>query len=163
MIPEIAAAWSATIALSKAIAGALKTAKDIETKQAISDIQDSLLDVQAKLATAQSQYEALSEVKQQLEQKVMEYEKWDSEAARYKLTEIAPGIFVYALKPDHTASEPSHWLCPNCFHQRQKSILSKSAVDYINYKCHRCQFEITPTPFNYPKGDDFAAETYDHF
>jgi hypothetical protein len=43
------------------------------------------------------------------------------------------------------------------------SILSKSAVDYTNYKCHRCQFEITPTPFNHPTGDDFVAETYDSF
>ena len=63
MAPEITAAWSATVAISKAIAGALKTVKDAETKQAIADIQDSLLDVQSKLLTAQSQYEALAEVK----------------------------------------------------------------------------------------------------
>ena len=147
MIPEITAAWQTTVAISKAITSALKTAKDVETKEAISSIQDSLLDVQSKLLTAQAQYEALSEVKRQLEQKIMEYEKWDAEAVRYELREIARGIFVYALKADHTSGEPVHWLCPNCFQQRQKSILSKPAVDYANYKCQRCQFDIIPTPF----------------
>jgi hypothetical protein len=163
MIAEISTVWSSISTATKAIAALLKTVRDTETKQAISEIQDSLLDAQSKLLAAQSQYEALAEVKRQAEQKLMDYEKWDSEASRYKLTEIAPAIFVYVLKSDHAASEPSHWLCPNCFHQRQKSILSKTAVDYTNYKCHRCQFEITPTPFNYPKGDDVMTETYDRF
>src|SRR6266487_191209 len=117
MVPEIAAAWQTTVAISKAITSALKTVKDIETKEAIAGIQDSLLDVQSKLLTAQAQYEALSEVKRQLEQKIMEYEKWDSEEARYELKEIAKGIFVYSLKQDHASGEPAHWLCPNCFQE----------------------------------------------
>jgi hypothetical protein len=161
MIPEIAAAWSSTVAISKAIASALKTVKDAETKKAIAGIQDSLLDVQSKLLTAQSQYEALAEVKRELEQKIMQYEKWDSESTRYELKELAAGIFVYALKPDETRGEPLHWLCPNCFQQRQKSILEKPGVDYLNYKCHRRSFDVVPTSQYYPQsgGEGFDIST----
>jgi hypothetical protein len=144
MIPEITATWQATVAISKAITGALKTIKDVEAKHAIRGILDSVIDLQSKLLAAQSKYEALTEVKRQLEQKIMQYEKWDTDAARYELKEIAGGIFVYVLNPDHAAGEPIHWLCPNCFLERQKSILTKPRVDWLNYKCHRCDFDIVP-------------------
>jgi len=158
MIPEITVAWQTTVAISKAITSALKTVKDIETKEAIAGIQDSLLDVQSKLLAAQSQYEALAEVKRQLEHKIVQYEKWDTDAARYALKEIAGGMFVYVLKPDHAAGEPIHWLCPNCFQKREKSILIKPGVDWLNYKCHRCAFEVIPTAPNYPSN---AGEGFD--
>jgi hypothetical protein len=118
MIPEIAAAWSATVAISKAISSALKTIKDVEVKQAVAGILDSVIDLQSKLLATQSQYEALAEVKRQLEQKIVEYEKWDADAARYKLQEVASGIFVYVLQADQAKGDPIHWLCPNCFQQR---------------------------------------------
>jgi hypothetical protein len=155
---EITSAVSAISGAVKIIAGILKTARDVETKTAISDILDSLLDAQSKLLTAQSQYEALAEVKRQLEQKIMEYEKWDAEAARYELKEIATGIFVYVLKPNHASGEPIHWLCPNCFQKREKSILGKPGVDWLNYKCHRCKFEVVPVAPRLPSfnmDDDF--------
>jgi hypothetical protein len=145
MIPEIAAAWSATVAISKGIKSALKTVEDVEVKQAIAGILDSVIDLQSKLLATQSQYEALTEVKRQLERKIVEYEKWDADAARYKLQEVAMGIFVYVLQSDQAKGEPLHWLCPNCFQQRQKSILEKPGVDYLNYKCHRCSFDVVPT------------------
>ena len=161
MIPEITVAWQTTVAISKAITNAVKTAKDVETKEAIAGIQDSLLDVQSKLLAAQSQYEALAEVKRQLEQKLMQYEKWDAEATRYKLQEIVKGIFVYVLQADHASGEPIHWLCPNCFQKREKSILTKPGVDYINYKCHRCAFEMIPITQHHPQPRGEGFDIYD--
>src|ERR1041385_7382216 len=122
MLAEISATWTALNTAAKAAATALKTVEDVKAKEAIADIQNSLIDVQTKLLAAQAQYEALAEVKRQLEQKIVDYEKWDSESARYKLQEVATGIFVYALNPDYASGEPMHWLCPNCFQLRQKSI-----------------------------------------
>ncbi len=150
MLAELSAAWAATNTTAKAIAGLLKTVQSAETKAAIADVQNSLLDLQSKLFAAQAQYEALAEVKRQLEQKIVDYEKWDADAARYELTEVASGIFVYALKANDQKGEPMHWLCPNCFNQHQKSILGKPGVDYLNYKCNNCSFNITPTPFSHP-------------
>ena len=161
MIPEIAGAWSATVAISKAITSALKTIKDVEVKQAVAGILDSVIDLQSKLLATQSQYEALAEVKRQLEQKIMEYEKWDADAARYKLQEVARGIFVYALQGDQARGDPIHWLCPNCFQQRQKSILERPGIDYLNYKCHRCSFDVIPTSQFSGRGSDIlTSEEY---
>ena len=165
MIPEISAALSAISGATKIISGVLKTARDVETKTAISGILDGLLDAQSKLLAAQSQYEALAEVKRQLEQKIVEYEKWDAEAARYELKEIVRGMFVYSLRPDHAGSEPMHWLCPNCFQQHQKSVLTKPDVDFLNYKCHRCSFDIVPVRPEYPQhpGEGFDVGTLEGF
>ena len=145
---EIAAAWTALSTAVKTASATVKTVEDVKVKEAIADIQNTLIDLQTKLFAVQSQYEALAEVKRQLEQKIMQYEKWDAEAARYELKEIAGGIVVYVLKPDDASGEPSHWLCPNCFQNREKSILSKPIVDNRNYKCQRCQLQIIPKPLD---------------
>jgi hypothetical protein len=148
---DISSALSAIAGATKTISGVLKTVREVEVKQAISGVLDGLLDAQAKLFSAQTEYEKLAESKRQLEQKIMDYEKWDADAARYKLQEIADGIFVYSLQTEHAAGEPIHWLCPNCFNQRQKSILTKPKVDNTNYKCHRCSFQIIPTKTVLPR------------
>jgi hypothetical protein len=154
---DISSALSAISAATKAISGIIQTVRDVEVMQAVSGVLDSLLDAQSKLLSAQAEYEKLAEVKRQLEQKIMEYEKWDAEVARYKLQEIAGGIFVYALQSDRAAGEPIHWLCPNCFNQRQKSILTKPVVDNTNYKCHRCSFDVIPTPTVYPRNPSLRS------
>jgi len=148
---DISAALSAVTAATKVVSGILKAEKNVEVKKAISGILDSLLDAQSKLLSAQSEYQELAEAKRQLEQKIMQYEKWDTDAARYKLQEIATGMFVYALQPDHAAGEPIHWLCPNCFNQRHKSVLIKPKVDNTNYRCHHCKFEVIPTKTALPR------------
>jgi hypothetical protein len=142
MIPEISAALTALITATKAVSGVLNRARDVETKTAISGILDSLLDAQTKLLAFHSKYDELAEINRQLQQKIVEYEKWDAQAERYKLQEIVKGIFVYVLQPDQAKGQPIHWLCPNCFEEHQKSILQKPGVDHLNYKCHRCSFDI---------------------
>jgi hypothetical protein len=144
MLAEITAAWTAIKAASEGIKALLNTVTNAETKKAISGIQDSLLEVQAKLLAAQAEYQTLTEVKHDLERKLVEHEKWDAEKARYRLQEVAGGTFVYVLKPENADGEPIHWLCPNCFQRREKSILTKPTVDNLNYKCHRCSFDVQP-------------------
>jgi hypothetical protein len=160
MLPEIATAWTATTAVVKGLTAALKAIKDVEAKQAISAILDDVIDLQSKLFSAQAQYEALAEAKRDVEEKLVAYKKWDSEAARYDLKEIVSGIFVYVLKDDHAAGDPVHWLCPNCFQEGKKSILQKPRVDYLNHHCHRCQFDIVTKPVSFPSGNDLTA-TYE--
>lgn len=82
--------------------------------------------------------------KRDVENKLKEYEQWDSESTRYELKELATGILVYSLKPNDPRGEPTHFLCPNCFHKRQKSIMVKPAVDNLNYRCHACGFDVIP-------------------
>lgn len=160
MVPEIATAWTATTTVLKGLTAALKAVKDVETKQAISAILDDVLDMQSKLFAAQAQYEALTEVKRELEQKLVEHEQWDAQSTHYEFTKLAEGMFVYALKPDQAAGQHVHWLCPHCFEDHKKSYLMRTSVDKINYQCNTCGFDIQPTTA-YPRtGDDLTA-TYE--
>jgi len=144
MIAEIAAIGTGIANAAKALKTILETVRDAKTREIIRGIQDQLIDLQAQLLAIQAQYQALAEAKREIEEKLVAYENWDAEAARYELKELVAGIFVYALKADQAAGNPIHWLCPNCFHERKKSILQRPGVDYLNYACPRCKFNIVP-------------------
>ena len=133
MIPEFTAAVTAATHATKLIASVLETVHDTKSKQVVLNLQNGVLDLQSKLYAAQAKYQELADIKREAEQKLIEYEQWDSEAARYELKEIATGIFVRSLKPNDSRSEPQHWLCPNCFEHRKKSILVRPHVDHLNY------------------------------
>jgi len=92
----------------------------------------------------------LAKVKDGLEAKLVAYQEWDSEAARYHLVELVDGIFVYALKPEQQAGEPAHYLCPHCFGEKRRSILQRPGADHTNYVCHACKLDIRPKPTPMP-------------
>lgn len=146
MIPEFTAAITAVTALgeaAKTVGGILQTNSDFKAKEVITNLQNGVLELQAKVYAAQAKYH-------ELEQKLAVYEKWDSEASRYRLTELAPGIAVYALQPDQANGEPIHYICPNCFQNRKKSILHRPAVDRTNYVCDACEFDARPVETRLP-------------
>jgi hypothetical protein len=158
MLAEIVAIGTGIANTAKALKGLLDTVQDVKTREQIRGIQDDLIGLQTNLLAVQAQYQALAEAKSDVEKKLVAYENWDAEAARYQLQEVASGIFVYVLKPENAGSEPIHWLCPNCFQRREKSILTKPTVDHLNYKCHRCSFDVgTKTAYS-PRSDadDFS-------
>lgn len=158
MLAEITAIGVGIANTAKALKGLLDTVQDVKTREKIRGIQDDLIDLQTQFLAVHAQYQDLAEAKRKVEQKLVAYENWDAEAARYQLQEVAGGIFVYVLKPENAGGEPIHWLCPNCFQRREKSILTKPTVDHLNYKCHRCSFDVG-TKSAYPPdrpGDDFS-------
>ena len=158
MLAEIAALATTILNASKALKGLLESVEDAKARKIISEVQGQFIEIQSELLAIQANYQALAEAKRGVEAKLVTYEKWDSEASRYELKEIASGIVVYVLKSDNAHGEPSHWLCPACFQESKKSILQKPRVDYLDYKCPRCQFHIVPTAQSMPQGDDFTAD-----
>jgi len=128
----------------KTATGILHLVKDTETKQKVIELQTAILDLHDRVRLAQSEQDELAKVKDELERKLMEYERWDAQAARYELRELADGIFVYALKPEHKGSEPLHYLCPHCFNQKKRSILQRPRAGHKNYVCHDCKMDISP-------------------
>lgn len=149
MIPEFTAAVSAATNATKLVASVLEAVHDTKSKQIITNLQNGVLDLQAKVYAAQAKYQELAEVKLQIEQKLKDYEKWDSESARYQLVALADHIFVRALKPDQANGEPEHYLCPNCFEQHKKSILHRPSAGHTNYVCDICSFDARPVRPNH--------------
>ncbi len=67
--------------------------------------------------------------------------EFDQTAQRYEpYSTIGHGL-VYRLKRNYQKEEPDHYLCPNCFTDRRKSVLQPS-MDF-KFCCSRCGMEGT--------------------
>lgn len=141
MIAEI----SAGVAAAK---GAIATAKNLlnlkteaERNAAIIEIQSQVLDVQSQLSEAQRRYDELLDEKRKSDAALAARDDWDREARKYKLSEPRSGFFVYELID--AANERVHWLCPNCFQQRMKSILFRPIGDHEMMLCQNCKMQAS--------------------
>jgi hypothetical protein len=147
MFAEITAAVTAVTQAAKLL-GDLPG--DHKSKEVIAKLQNGVIDLQGKVYGLQAKHYETAEKLRETEQKLAAVENWGSESSRYALTELAPGIFVYALRPDQAAGEPPHYLCPHCFQQRKKAILHHPTADKSNFVCDGCAFDIRPAKANHP-------------
>lgn len=144
MLPEIAAALSSATHATKIVRGLSKLSRDSEINVAVIDLQQTILELQSKIIEIQAKYDELAASKEEVAAKLTRYEDWERQAARYQLHELVQGIFVYTLKPGQEMGEPAHYLCPNCFQDRQRSILHKPSASHTNHVCDRCKFDARP-------------------
>ena len=104
----------------------------MDTAKGLKNISDATvrnsvaIELQEKILAAQEAQTALIERVGELEKEVASFETWDREKERYELTDLPPGVFVYAVKEEARGSEPPHYACANCFGKRQKSVINKS-------------------------------------
>lgn len=117
----------------------LKDANDIAARQGIA------IELGGKILAAQEQQASLIKQIDILKAEIASFETWDAEKQRYELQPHGySGVFAYKLKPEHEAAEPSHWICPDCYEKRQKSIL-QSVMRYPGAShvamCQRCEWE----------------------
>src|SRR5260370_35297808 len=59
---------------------------------------------------------------------------WGAEKEKYELKNVGRGSFAYVRKKDAQPSEPSHWLCAQCYQNSKKSILQYHHA--ADYRCH---------------------------
>jgi hypothetical protein len=144
----------------------LKSAKDISqvllnVKEGI-EIQTTVIELQSKILAAQGSaietQAQLSDLHRELatkESELQHFKSWETEKARYALTEVSPSIFVYAIRSDSRGEEPVHWLCSICFTNDKKSILQlESEVHGVKfYRCHGCKSGIRDSSAEKPPRD----------
>lgn len=120
---------------------------DSEVKAKAAELNNSILSLQGTLFALQSQNHELLESKHSLESKLVEISNWENQAFRYKFHELCPGVFVYTLKENQENSEPSHYICPNCYQEQRKSILTSTGKEHdgTHYLCKNptCNCKIT--------------------
>src|SRR5437016_5529588 len=95
------------VAFAAAVSHAVKIAKAIvDTRDATKlaalklEFTTALLELHTKqLGVAQDQQSLLDEIKS-LKEQLAAYKRWEQESQRYQLHQLAPGILVYALKPE---------------------------------------------------------------
>jgi hypothetical protein len=109
----------------------------IESQFAIIDLQNTIMNMQTHNQT-------LLQEKTELKQQLVNIENWETEKSKYYLEQPEPGIFVYAFDFEVEMTEPEHWLCANCYQNKQKSILQRTGSDSrgLIFLCFRCQNSI---------------------
>lgn len=123
----------------------LKSSCDDHTiMQAQTEIREQLLAILSDAIALQEKHSALINEKDELAKKLMEFEHWKQTESEYELKEVVPDKFVYSYKNSQQSTIPMHWLCPNCWNDRKKSILQKirQTEREAGYICHRCNFDI---------------------
>jgi hypothetical protein len=140
MVAEVFAGISAFKGMLD-IARSFKDMNDAAARQVIA------IELREQILTAQETQATLRERINTLEAEMARFDKWDIEKERYELKTIFYGTFAYVLKDNSRDTEPSHWLCANCFQTRAKSLLQFHSVGIANlrhnYACHACKSQIT--------------------
>lgn len=122
--------------------------------------KDQILEMRGLIAssldaviTAKEELQAARDAEREATNKLVSYENWLNEKARYKLTTPAGGLTVYALKEAQSDGEPPHYLCTNCYQSAKKSILHGARANgFAAWICPSC---ITTYPTGY-RGDAVA-------
>ena len=144
MYAEITTALTTIKTVTELTGLILKSKVDEAVRQKAIELQSLILSLQETVLSVQSKNHELLEENNALKQKLMNMKNWKAEARKYKLTEIASGVFAYAINQDKQGTEPKHWLCANCYENQQKSILQKGKLTYDGqiYSCGHCKLEI---------------------
>lgn len=141
MIAEISSLISSSKAAYDIAKGVNALKSEVDRNEAISIILKVLLSVQSDALSVQSKTHELAIEKHNLTKKLMEFEKWSETEQQYELKEVIRGVFVYSYKKENEISQPMHWLCTNCWKDKVKSILQRTASD-DTYTCPKCKTEI---------------------
>lgn len=144
MYTEIATALSTLKTMSDLTALILKTKVDSAVTQKAIESQTAIISLQSAMLGLQSQYQQTLEQNELLKNQLAEIENWHEEATKYSLTEIAPRVLVYALKPEYANGTPIHWLCAHCYSKNQKGFLQRTRQESEGtyYGCTNCRTEI---------------------
>ena len=148
------------------VKGILETKNEIEAKGKLIKLQTALLEVQTNAISATTaQFELLEQVRA-LEEQLKAFNNWGEQGQRYTL--VCPwhdAAQVYALRKANSDGEVPHFLCPNCFHGRQRVILNQvvtTANRYVSLACPSCKAKIDTcyTGIGAPKYvEEYESET----
>ena len=144
MIAEITAAYEAgktAYTLAKAISD---VSHDVRVNEKVIELQQLILTLQNGVFVAQREIDSLAKAKADSDEQFKAYERWDEEAAGYKLIQLPPGVNVFALRRVEGDTTPPQWLYPKCFMDRKKAFLQKEHRDLSTYHCQNCKLELDP-------------------
>lgn len=99
-------------------------------------LRQKVAELQVEIITNKEAYLAVYDALLDLQRKAEQAEKFQLDAARYKMTQTDMGAVVYSLRPECAEGEPPHEICASCFGNDIKSVLQP--VDFNTLGCGRC-------------------------
>jgi predicted RNA-binding Zn-ribbon protein involved in translation (DUF1610 family) len=144
-LAEITAAVQSAKAAIDFVKGAKALIDKVEVANLLTDVYNKLISAQSQTLSLQTDHNALIQENDKLRQQVMKFENWKKTESEYELYEPDPGSFVYAYKKTEDTTKPKHWLCPNCWEDRTKSILQceYQHSEGAKYNCPRCKAVVS--------------------
>lgn len=149
--------------------GAFKTMFDLA--KSLKDINDStvrnaaIIDLQEKILAAREAQSATLERIRELEAKVANFEKWETERQRYQLERLPPGVFVYSLRNDAACGECPHSVCQTGYQRSKKSLLNSDQPmnGIYHLTCNECETVLRVGSFTPPSSYDDNGRMYDRY
>ena len=112
-----------------------------EVFQAVSGLQERLMDVQREAFDLIAKNRELVDKTRELEMKLAEREAWKEKQARYRKAEVVPGVIVYVIDQPANAVDAASKYCPQCVMKQMESLLQRSSQSAALYECHNCGFK----------------------
>ena len=141
-VASLLASAKAAYDIAKGI-NALKN--EVDRNQAVSKILEVLIAVQTDALSMQEKHSLLTTKIQELEKECDRLKDWQAEKERYKLKEIAPGLFARIEKGLVGNLQSAHKFCATCFEQNSKALLQQEKIKVgrrLSLTCHRCKSKV---------------------
>lgn len=142
---EISSAFSAIKTISELAKLMIEAKTDEKAKEVAIQLQNSVISLQNIILTLQSEHSDLLDSNHELQDQIAAISNWDEVASKYKLKELAPGVFVYALAENDPREKLNYYICTKCYQDSKISILQASEATRkgTNYSCPSCGTVIT--------------------
>ena len=138
--------------------------QNTEIRSKIIELQTALMGAQNSALSATTAQLELTEKVRKLEEQLKAANEWGGQESRYSL--VCPwrsSAKVYALKESVSEGESPHFLCPNCFHRKQKAILNPMYQDgEVLSACSSCAARINTGYRGRDAGSPEYAEKYEN-
>lgn len=106
----------------------IEVKKQIEiSKEKLGSVQDTLFHLRNDLADLQTENE-------NLKKQILEYNEWNNISNDYTLVETKGSAVVYEYNKD-----PKHYICPNCFNNKERQILQNKKDSNGSFLCSKCE------------------------
>jgi hypothetical protein len=137
-LASLAAAQTSVKAVLGLARGAVTATVDYQLKERLIEIQQAILDIQAKLGDAQAERLNLLGDLADLREKLRAAQAERAALEAYELHEVAPGQHLYKTKDGHPHE---HYACPRCYSAGTIGLIQRNPWDgRTRWLCSSCQF-----------------------
>ncbi len=149
MVAESLAAVSAFVSqvqtIKEAISSTVEARDSAAFNQKSIELTAQIISAHSLALSAQEAQAALVAKVDALESKIVELNDWDVKKVGYSLAEVSEGCFAYSANAATDGDAAKHYLCANCFEERQVRILQLERRQPGRAEvliCHQCSSEI---------------------
>jgi hypothetical protein len=144
MYAEIQAALASVQSASQMLSAAKGVVEQAKIAAAIHEISAKLMSANASALQLMELNSALQKRVLELEQKAAEAKNWEAQASKYKVAEIATGVFAMVTDRGMCDLQSAVKLCHRCFQRKQTSILQADGdqTHSVTLRCAECMSDL---------------------